>query len=202
MLTREKFVLIDINMTKKSSGCPKNCPIEKDEKMTKNTKRIFAWTRLEKIKVISIIPDKENPCQKLRFSLRHDLATLETSSNTDLPIERFAHDQIIFHNRSIDPFDEPKIDRMLTELGDETIIMIGISKSIILIVLGLLNRRKKVIVLWDATRFPRLDIKEREIVKRTLQSKGAEITTVKEFIEKRKLSRQKESSQTKMVMSV
>jgi len=62
------------------------------------------------------------------------------------------YDQVIFCKRCIDPFEEPRVDRMLTELEADEFILIGslLEGAIKATALGLLARRKNVRVLVDA----------------------------------------------------
>ena len=181
-MKRTDYILLDINTIQGDFNLRRSPRIRESKKILTNIRRVFAWTRLRKIQVISIIPEEKEPWQKLRYSLRNDFTTFEASNSTDLSIEKLAHDQIIFHNRAEDPFEEPKIERVLEKLKTPTVVVIGISKSIIPAVLGLLQREKKVIILEDITRFPSLTPYEIKIAKRKMQSKGAEITTINEFI--------------------
>ena len=199
MWIRKKFILLDINTIQRYFKISGNKPSIRNYKpMIRNIRRVFAWIRSKKFPVISIIPDEE--CENFKYSSMKDKKIFPADNSTDLPIPRFSHDQIIFHSRVEDPFEEPKIERMLEELKYRKIVVMGISKSIIPTVLGLLQRGKRVIILEDAIRFPEFSSREVELAKRTMESKGAEITTTKEFTgrERRPLSWQKKEPQQKV----
>ena len=205
MLRNSEFVLLDINTIQRYLKINGEHHVRRCNKMIEHIKDIFTWTKNNRVPVISIIPEDtgEKRYKKFQDSQMKDIQEYVAANNTDLPIERFTHDQIIFHSRTIDPFEEPRIDRMLTELKTHRIVIMGISKSIILTVLGLLQRGKQVTILEDATRFPSLSIKEIKKAKRKLEAKGAKIIAVKEFIKmKRRPKWQKQNSQTRTTTPV
>jgi len=212
MLTREKFILLDINTIQRYLKIKGEHHVRRCNKMINRIKEIFTWTKNNKVPVISIIPEDthEERYKKFEGSLMKDIGIFQADNSTDLPIPRFEHNQLIFHNRVEDPFEEPKIDRMLSELGNRTIVLMGISKSIIPMVLGLLKREKRVLILEDATRFPSLSTEEINMAKKKLRTKGAKITTTKIFLENERslekwqneIQQEKESLQTRTVMSV
>ncbi len=62
------------------------------------------------------------------------------------------HRQVILHKRCVDPFEEPRIDRLLSEVRANEFILIGTSVegAVMATALGLLQRGKKVVVVADA----------------------------------------------------
>jgi nicotinamidase-related amidase len=80
-------------------------------------------------------------------------ASFAADTNTDLPVDLLRrYRQIILHKRCMDPFDEPRIDRLLSEIRANEFVVIGACAegAIEAVVLGLLQRGKRVSVVVDA----------------------------------------------------
>jgi nicotinamidase-related amidase len=123
----------------------------------------MAWTRLKHIYVVSTkqVPvcyfdfrgDGANALGKIGYTLRNRRIYFDATDCTDLPVEILEqYDQVILCKRCVDPFEEPRADRILTELEADEFILIGslIESAIKATALGLLARRKNVRVLVDA----------------------------------------------------
>lgn len=123
----------------------------------------MAWTRLKHIYVVSTkqVPvcycnfrrGDTNDLNKIGYTLRNKRIQFDATDCTYLPNEIFEqYDQVILCKRCIDPFEEPRADRMLTELEADEFILIGslVESAIKVTALGLLARRKNVRVLVDA----------------------------------------------------
>jgi len=166
--------------------------------LLRNIRRLIAWARLEGIIVISTtlsrpgssnnnVHPKGSPdyCiegapgqQKLRYTMLYPQIWFGAENRLDLPRRLLSdYHQIIFEKRTEDPFTQPRADRLLTESKlDEFIVFgMGVDKSIRATVLGLLNRRKRVIVISDAVD----DAVERSgiMALRQMEAKGAKLTT-------------------------
>jgi nicotinamidase-related amidase len=133
------------------------------ETVLANIRRVIAWTRIEHICVVSTkqVPvcycdfqkGNVNGLEKIGWTLRKRLTQFDATDCTDLPNEIFErYDQVIFCKRSIDPFEEPRVDRMLTKLEADEFILIGslVEGAIKATAPGLLARRKNVSILEDA----------------------------------------------------
>jgi nicotinamidase-related amidase len=75
-------------------------------------------------------------------------------NSTDLPTDVLQrYKQIILYKRCLDPFEEPRIDRLLSELRADEFILIGASTegAVKATALGLLQRRKRVRIVVDAS---------------------------------------------------
>ena len=95
-----------------------------------------------------------NGLEKINCTLRHRRTQFDATDSTDLPIEILEqYEQVIFCKRCVDPFEEPRADRMLTELEADEFILIGslVEGAIKATALGLLAREKNVSILVDAT---------------------------------------------------
>lgn len=91
--------------------------------------------------------------KKLRYTIRDNYRFYPTSDSTDLPGDLLTrYDQIIFSKRCEDPFAEPRLDRMLSELDAREIFVIGATAegAVKTTAAGLLARGHKVTVLIDA----------------------------------------------------
>jgi len=156
----------------------------------------MAWVRLSNIRVISTVRDfvgvddstmnvrhDLSAQQKLHYTIRNKNISFNADGCTDLPRDIFKrYEQVILHKRRIDPFAEPRADRMLSELRVDEFLIIGAltEDAVKATVLGLLARRKRVTVLTDA--IGGRDRGSAEIALRQMQAKGAKLMEVKNLI--------------------
>ena len=170
---RRRQVLIDIGTQKDFFLGDGGYCIRNHRRILANVRRIMAWARNRNIPVISLC--EVHPCnngvrtkhqsslnycidgtegqQKIRYALLANRLGLPADSKGDLPediLRRYR--QVILHSRCPDPFDEPRIDRLLSEMRAGEFILIGADAegSVKAIALGLLQRGKKVSVVVDA----------------------------------------------------
>lgn len=196
--TRKKQILIDIDTQKdfllvNGKACVKN-----HRRVLANIRRIMAWARTNGVPIISIAEIFTNNngdsmagyCvegtegqRKIHYTLVNNRVSFTADGNTDLPRDLFKkYSQIILHKRCIDPFDEPRIDRLLSEIRASEFIIVGTSLegAIKATALGMLQRGKKVTVIIDATGSH--NINEAKLAIRKMETKGARV------IETRKLA--------------
>jgi len=162
--SRQKCVVIDIDTQRCFFSDSGEARVHNSETVLANIRRVIAWTRLRHICVVSTkqVPvccsdfqrSNTGDLEKIGWTLRNRRTQFDATDCTDLPneiLERY--DQVIFCKRCIDPFEEPRIDRMLTELETDEFILIGslVEGAVKATALGLLARRKNVSVLADAT---------------------------------------------------
>jgi nicotinamidase-related amidase len=162
-----------------------------------NIRRLIAWARVREIPVISTAlsrPGLENnvipagsptECiegtagqRKIHYTLLHNHIRFGPENRLDLPRHLLNdYQQIIFEKRTDDPFTHPRTDRLLTDLKrDEFIVFgMGLEKAVKATVLGLLYRRKKVLVVTDAVNG--CDVREAKLALRQMEAKGAKLTT-------------------------
>jgi nicotinamidase-related amidase len=97
--------------------------------------------------------------------------------------------QIILHKRCADPFDEPRIERLLSEVRANEFVLIGASAegAIEAMALGLLQRRKKVTVVVDAVGTH--NKRQASLAFRKVEAKGAKLVEAKSFAGKSHLRR-------------
>ncbi len=89
--------------------------------------------------------------------------------------------QVILHKRCVDPFDEPRIDRLLSEIRANEFILIGTSLegAVEATALGLLQRGKKVTVVIDAVGSH--NKREAKLALRKMETKGAKLIETRRF---------------------
>ena len=175
---RRKRIIVDIDtqvdfFLASGAACVRN-----HRRVISNIRRTVAWARVKNIRMISTMHSNngqsgENFCipgtdghLKLGYTLRHNYAGFPADGCTDLPRDiLLQHDQVVIEKRTVDPFDEPRADRMLSELKVDEFIII------------LLARRKNVTLLTDAIGSHDKSAAEKAI--RQMEAKGAKLTEAK-----------------------
>jgi nicotinamidase-related amidase len=191
---RRKRILVDVDTQKDlliATGT--NC-IKNHRRVLMNIRRVFAWARIKDIKSVSTVLSRpknaaEQCCiagttgqNKVSYTLRNKRIVFEAGNSTDLSRDLFTRfEQIILSKRVEDPFDEPRAERLLTELRADEFIVIGAPAegAVSPTVLGLLQRGKRVIVITDAIGV--YDRKIAEIAFRKWQAKGAILMETKDL---------------------
>jgi nicotinamidase-related amidase len=162
--SRRRHVVVDIDTQRRSFLDNSKVHIPDNRTALANIRRVIAWTRLKHIYVVSTkqVPvcycdfqrGSTNGLEKIDWTLRNRRIQFDATDCTDLPIELLErYDQVILCKRCVDPFEEPRADRLLTELEADEFILIGsfVEGAIRATALGLLARRKNVRILVDAT---------------------------------------------------
>jgi nicotinamidase-related amidase len=196
---RRKHVLVDIDtqidfFVANGSACTRN-----HRRILGRIRRIMAWARSKKVPVIStceIHPnngngngngveyciDGTNGQRKIRYTLQRNRVSFAADGNTDLPTDLLQrYRQIILHKRCEDPFEEPRIERLLSEIRADEFILIGANTegAIKATALGLLQRGKKVTVVVDALGLH--NKKEARMALRKMEAKGARLVEAKKL---------------------
>ncbi len=162
--TRRRQVIIDVNTQKDFFLDNGKARVGNRRRILSHIRRVMALARAKKIPVISIsevrpennggyCADGTEGAQKIRYTLLSSRASFAADNNTDLPVDVLRrYRQIILHKRCEDPFEEPRIDRLLSEIRANEFVLIGASVegAIEATALGLLQRGKKVSVIIDA----------------------------------------------------
>jgi len=192
--SRCKRVIIDINTQNDFFLAAGSCCIRNHRRILARVRRIMAWARRRNIPVISICQanpddngddhcvDGTNGQRKLRYALLNNRVSFAADGNTDLPqdVLRRYH-QIILYKRCRDPFDEPRIERLLTEINANEFIVIGatLEGAVAAAALGLLHRGKKVALVTDAC--GSLNKRQAEMAQRKIHAKGAKLIETKKL---------------------
>ncbi len=191
---RRKRVIVDIDTQKDYFLADGKACIRNHRRVLANIRRTIAWARRKNIRMISTamvhkadIGSKGHPCvagtkgqEKISYTLRNNRTSFEADGCTDLPREiLLKFDQVILDKRCADPFDEPRADRMLSELRVDEFIIIGAitEDAIKATALGLLSRRKKVTILTDAVGTHNKDAAQ--VALRQMEAKGAKLKDTK-----------------------
>lgn len=188
---RRKRVLVNVDIQRdhfvsSSPDCVKN-----HRRVLANIRRTMAWARLKNVRQISTVrdfPDDEHKnenrdLRRISYTSRSKSKSYSADGSTDLPRDILRqYDEVVLHKRCDNPFEEPRADRILSELrADEFIIIGGLTEtSVKATVLGLLARKKYVTVLTDAIGYR--DKNASEIALRQMQAKGAKLVEVKSLL--------------------
>ena len=186
---RRKRILIDVGTQRDlfiADG--KNC-IRNHRRVLANIRRVMAWARKDSIRMISTVLSSSpngrglgycvagtDGAQKLRYTLRYRHSDFTSDGYTDFSREVFERfDQVILEIRSEDPFEEPRCDRILSEVKATDFLVIGgpVETTVKAIVLGLRLRQRNVTVLTDAV--GSLEKNAADIALRQMQAKGAKL---------------------------
>jgi nicotinamidase-related amidase len=194
---RRKQILIDIDTQKDYLLAEGKACIRNHRRVLAHIRRVMAWARSKHIPIIStaeVYPNNngESPVgycidgtdgqKKVRYTLMKERVSFAADGNTDLPRDMLRrHRQIILHKRCVDPFDEPRIDRLLSELRASEFILVGTSLegAVKMTALGLLQRGKKVTVVIDAVGSH--DMKDAKLTLRKMETKGARLIETKKI---------------------
>jgi len=166
--SRRKQILIDINTQRDFLLAGGNACVRNHRRVLAHIRRMMAWARYRNIPVIStceVYPNNNGGSsidycidgtegqKKIPYTLLSDRATFPADNSTDLPADVMRqHRQVVLYKRCFDPFDEPRIERLLSEIRANEFILIGASVegAVSAMALGLLQRGKKVTIVTDA----------------------------------------------------
>jgi len=194
---RRRWILIDINTQKDFFLAGGNACINNHRKVLANVRRIMAWARRNNVRVIStceVYPnhngvnevgyciDGTDGQKKIRYTLLSNRTSFPADGSTDLPADILRkYRQIVLHKRCIDPFNEPRIERLLSEVRADNFVLIGASAegAVKATALGLLQRGKKVSVVVNAV--GSLDKREAKLALRKMGAKGAKLIETKKL---------------------
>jgi nicotinamidase-related amidase len=188
---RRKRVVIDIDTQRdfflaEGAACVRN-----HRRVLMNIRRVLAWSRVKDMRVISTTlckPGRNGDSfrtpgwQKISYTLRSRRIEFVPDDSTDLHRDLFTrYDQVILDKRTIDPFEEPRADRLLSELhADELIVIGGLAEgAVVATVLGLLQRGKRVTVLIDAVGTQ--DRQQADVAFRKMKAKGALLAETRDY---------------------
>lgn len=193
---RRRRILVDIDTQRDFLLSDGLACVRNHRRVLANIRRVSAWARSGNINVIStaqVYPgdngnssryhyciDGTEGQKKVRYTLRENRTGFVADGSTDLPKDILrVYDQVIFNKRCLDPFNEPRVDRLLSEIKADEFILIGATTegAVKATALGLLQRGKKVIVVTDAT--GSRDKNQAQLALRQMQAKGAKLIEAK-----------------------
>ncbi len=195
---RRKWILIDIDTQRDFFIPGRNTCIRNHRRVLANVRRMMAWARRNGVRIISICEVHTDANydygqverratgtdgrKKIRYTLLNNRMSFAAEGSTDLPedlLQRYG--QIILHKRCVDPFDEPRIERLLSEVRADNFVLIGAGAedAVKATALGLLQRRRKVYIVVDAV--GSFDRQKAELALRKVSAKGAKLIETKKL---------------------
>jgi len=162
-----------------------------------NNRRVMAWARHENIPIISTAEVHPNfngsslvhYCidgtagqRKIPYTLLNNRVSFPADTRNTLPADLLrAYSQVILHKRCVDPFEEPTIDRLLSELLANEFILIGAGTedAVVATAVGLLHRGKNVRLVVDA--LGSHDRRKGKLALRKVKAKGARLLETKDL---------------------
>jgi nicotinamidase-related amidase len=189
---KRRQVLVDINTQRDFFLADGAVCIRNHRRVLAHVRRMMAWARARDISVISTCEvyaaheghngdpryciDGTAGQLKIGYTLMQNRVSFPADGNTDLPRDMLRrYQQVILHKRCPDPFDEPRIDRLLSEVCAAEFILIGACAegAVKAAALGLLQRDKKVTVVIDAIGYH--DSRDAKMAFRKMEAKGAKL---------------------------
>ena len=194
---QRKRLLLDIDTQRdfllaEGKSCVKN-----HSEVLANIRRIMAWSRRKHIPIISTAEvhpnhngesavtfclDGTTGQRKISYTLTSHRVSFPADNLNVLPADVWhSYRQIILHKRCSDPFEEPRIERLLSEVqvGEFILMGAGTEEAVTATALGLLHRGKKVTVIVDA--LGSYNKRETNLALRKMNSKGAKLITTEEL---------------------
>ncbi len=194
---QRKHLLLDIDTQRdfllaEGRACVKNHSV-----VLANIRRIMAWSRRQHVPIIStaeVHPDNNgestfsycidgtNGQRKISYTLMNHRASFPADDLNALPADIWrSYQQIILHKRCTDPFEEPRIERLLSEIQVGEFILMGVctEDAVKTTALGLLYRSKKVSIIIDA--LGSYNKKEAKLALRKMKTKGAKLMTTEDL---------------------
>lgn len=205
IIRRNLEVFLDV-CTQRDYLCPDGaCPALNANLITPNLKHLMAFARWAGVPTISCV-DAARPhevagrlhasCvlgtagqQKIPYTLLPDRVVIESDNCLCVALDVLQrHQQAILLKGHRDPFTNPKLDRLLTEMPTRRFVVFGVSleSSIRLLVLGLLLRHRNVTLVRDACAY--WNCSEADMSLRQLGAKGCHMLTVSELLDARRSS--------------
>ncbi len=194
---RRKWVLIDINTQRDFLLANGSACIRNHRKVLTNIRRMMAWAKRNDVRVIStceVYPnhnggDEAGYCidgtegqKKIRYTLLSNRASFPADSSTDYPADILRqYRQVVLHKRCVDPFEEPRIERLLSEVRADNFIIIGAiaEGAVKATALGLLQRGRRVSIVTDAVGM--INKREAKLAFRKMKAKGARLIETKKL---------------------
>lgn len=173
-------------------------PVENRARIVRPLKQMIAVARWLKMPIVSCVESRRpvdalgagpRDCihgtwgqRKANFTMLPNRVVLDTDNAPGVGLDVLDRaSQVIVVKRSRDPFDNPKLDRLLTELPKSDFILagIGLEDTIRTLALGLLLRNRRVTIVADACGFWNQD--QAEMVLRQLEAKHCRMVSALEL---------------------
>lgn len=200
MLTIPGPAVLDINTQSDFYSAAGSARFENLAPLAEATRTFFAFLARQKVPIVSTrlrdinvqitpgvtrIVAQGDKAAKEPYTLMRQRAEFPADCATTLPTEGFRdYQQFVFDIPSLNLFESPRLDRVLSENDNGTWYVLGgpLEWTLRTAVLGLLQRRHKVIIVKDALGM--WDLYEGDMALRQIESKNVEWVTVAEAIER------------------
>ncbi len=175
-------------------------PVANAPQIVSNLRKLMAWARWAKAPVLSVVDVRRRQeamgvdgvaCVegtagqlKVPHSLMPTRVSIESDNCLCVPLDVLLHaQQAILAKRHRDPFTNPKLDRLLTEMPARRFIVFGIALdgAVRQLVLGLMLRERNVAVLGDACGY--WNAQEADFHMRQIQAKGCEVLATSAYVQ-------------------
>ena len=192
---KRRRVIIDVDTQRDLLLAEGKSCIRNHRRVLVNIRRVMAWARKKNLRIISTVGCSENNNgngdnngesrngqRKIPYTLLNRRISFIADGSTDIPQNVLRdYKQVVFSKRTVDPFAEPRIERLLSEIQAEEFVVIGsvAEASVKSMVLGLLQRQKKVCVIVDAV--GSLNKRKAELAIRQMEAKGAKLIEAKKL---------------------
>lgn len=193
-----QHVLIDMNTQRDFLDAQGAAPVANRESLLPNLRKMIARVRAYHLPLISAVdshrdsepanPNFPKHCvdgtlgeRKLAFTLLQKRVFVEANNSLDLPKNLLKHyRQVVFRRRTSDFLDNPKADRLLSELSPGLFVIfgVGLERSIRRLALCLLGRGYSVAFVNEACGY--WSESEADLTRRLLVAKGCYEMTMAE----------------------
>ena len=197
---RSSDVLLDV-CTQRDYLAPEGArPAMNAATVADNLKHLIAlarWARIPTLSCVEVhhydqVRGTPNPAcvagtfgqQKMPFSFLPRRVVVESDNFLCVSLDLFArYQQAILTKTHRDPFTNPKLDRLLTELPANRFVLFGVSleNTLRLLSLGLLLRHRRVTLITDACAY--YNEGDADMTLRQLAAKGCELVTTQQFVQ-------------------
>jgi nicotinamidase-related amidase len=194
---KRRHVLVDIDTQRDFLLAGGNACISDHAEVLANIRRVMAWARHRGVQIIStaeVYPDNNGSSlvkycidgtrgqRKIRYTLLSNRVSFPADTLNPLPADLMrAYRQVILHKRTTDPFDEPRIEGLFSEMLANEFILIGAGTedAVEATAIGLLHRGKNVRVVVDA--LGSHDRRKGKLALRKMKAKGAKLIKSKDL---------------------
>jgi nicotinamidase-related amidase len=194
---QRRHLLVDIDTQRDFLLAEGSACVQNHSEVLANIRRIMAWARREHVPIISTAEvhpntnggsaaayciDGTHGQKKVPYTLLSNRASFPADDFNALPADLWrAYKQIILHKRCTDPFDEPRIERLLSEVEADEFVLIGAGteNAVKATALGLLQRGKNVRIVIDA--LGSHSRREEKLALRKMKAKGAKLLATEDL---------------------
>ena len=188
IIGKRRQILVDVNTQRDFFLADGKVCIRNHKRVLSHIRRIMAWARTKNIPIISVCEvypnhnggnycvDGTSGQKKVSYTLISRRISFPADGHTDLPVDILRnYKQVILHKRCVDPFEEPRIERLLTDAKASEFILIGATAegAVEATALGLLQQGKKVCIITDAVGTH--NSREGDLAFRKMKAKGAKL---------------------------